>query len=218
MADKGDNVTLWIGGTSSLARTFFVNYKDVVTIALQKRHTCHPLPCRKWIFTGLERTPPRWITSLSNDISIQYLSLDLTTLASGDESLVKIIPSISSMIVAIRPLLFDMYIYTDKVDRMIHGLKILIDNIVPQMRQLKFILNISSVAAADHLRTQSYATETDSIPPLATCSAPYDRFKRRSEDIITQFCQDNKKNSNQNVLTCIHLRIGAIFSDDRQCI
>ncbi|KAG7352571.1 hypothetical protein IV203_008619 [Nitzschia inconspicua] len=213
MTSEKEDATLWIGGTSSLARTFFVNYDHVV-----KNPPGDWQPNRrKWILTGLERDPPQWITALPKIIPVQYISLNLTgmTTAEVNNFLVQLndndFSNISSIVFSIRPFLFDKYIYTDVGDRMVKGLKLLMQHLVVNLPRLHFILHISSVAAADHLRTQAFAKETDLDPPLTDYTAPYDRCKRQSEDIISSVCHENN-------LSCIHLRLSAIFSDDRGCI
>jgi hypothetical protein len=101
---------------------------------------------------------------------------------------------------------------------------------------LPFVLHLSSVAAVDHLTTQHFVIEeegdenenhtaTGSLPPLSTYRAPYDRFKRESEDMIARICrQAAKKESTAQSLSArtkksyCHLRISALFSDDERCI
>jgi len=46
------------------------------------------------------------------------------------------------------------------------------------------------------------------MPPLETYRGPYDVFKRRSEEIIERACTNH-------ALTCTHLRMGAMFSNDQ---
>jgi hypothetical protein len=223
MFNTKEDVILWIGGTSSLARTFFVNYQDVVAGNNNNRNADRQPTKRKWILTGLERDPRRWMTSLPNTISIQYVSLNLTglTVDQANNFLAEIDDhdksNISSVIVAIRPLLFDKYIYTDTADRMVEGLEVLLKQLALSLSQLHVILHISSVAAANHLRTQSFAKENDPQLPLDEYTAPYDRCKRQCEDVITNICQ-NCTNKNNPKLSSIHLRLSAIFSDDRGCI
>jgi hypothetical protein len=197
--------TLWIGGTSSLARTFFVNYDHVVTSDGKRQ---------QWVLTGSEPEPPQWISSVTSkrNLNIDYISLDLTTVTiQSIDNILTQHNNITSMVVAIRPLLFDRYIYTDTADNMAAGLQLFLERATQELPSLQFVLHISSVAAADHLRAQSFGKENDLLPPLSEYRAPYDRFKRCSEDVVTNICQ------NANIVRC-HLRLSAIFSDDRSCI
>ncbi|KAL3941316.1 MAG: hypothetical protein SGARI_000644 [Bacillariaceae sp.] len=223
LLDPPKETILWIGGTSSLARTFFANYGDVVHVVERHNETTR-FQERKWILTGLETEAPWWIQHAAhiNDISIDYMSLDLTnlTVKSAQRFLLKDTTSrypVTNMIIGVRPLLFDKYIFTDQTDYMLKGLKIFLEQAVVQLSSLDYILHISSVAAADHLREQCNAEEQDPLPPLSEYHAPYDRFKRGSEDVITKICQgDGDENTKQ--ISCCHLRLSAIFSDDRSCI
>ena len=57
---------------------------------------------------------------------------------------------------------------------------------------------------------QVFVSEKDPLPPLEAYRGPYDVFKRQSEDVINRACAEH-------ALTCTHLRIGAIFSNDQVC-
>jgi hypothetical protein len=222
-----EEVTLWIGGTSSLARTFFVNH-SLLTASPSKRKSQPKI----WILTGLENTAPSWIvdynSASSASCSLEYWSLDLT--AMEEVELVQrfsnpdgILRRTTSVIVGIRPLLFSAYIHTDVGNNMLEGLERLLQVTIHHCRNLRFILHISSVAAADHLRPQHNAKEEEddaSLPPLSEYQAPYDRFKRQSEDLITRLCQSeqNGLSSSSGRLKYCHLRLSAIFSDDVGCI
>jgi hypothetical protein len=216
---------LWIGGTSSLARTFFVNYHSLQQQQQQQKEnqknqqqneTTAASTTTTWILTGLEQHPPKWLTDCQQSISIQYNSLDLTIQQQVRDFIHhdNVIPNgVTKIVISIRPLLFDKYIYnTDTPDKMVDGLALLLNELAsPPTSKLQYILHMSSVAAADHLRTQSDVTEYDVIdPPISEYKAPYDIFKRQCEDVITKVCNDS--------IRCCHLRLSAIFSDDSKCI
>lgn len=158
------------------------------------------------------------MTSLPSTVFILYIPLDLIGLCSNDvtQLLEQNIDqndktSISSIVVAIRPQLFDKYIFSNMADRMVEELEVLLRQLFQRLPLLNFILCISSLAAADHLRTQSFANEKDPDPPLLEYSSPYDRCKRQSEGIIAELCRKRQ-------LSSTHLRLSAIFSGDFGCI
>lgn len=225
-----EEVTLWIGGTSSLARTFFVNHEALfATPAGRKTHR------KNWILTGLEEEAPSWIveycSSSSTSCSLEYWSIDL--LALDETGVVQKFSNlnsngrkISSVVVGIRPLLFSAFIHTETGYKIVQGLERLLQITIHRCTNLRFVLHISSVAAADHLRSQCNATEehdTMSLPPLSEYEAPYDRFKRQSEDVITRLCRGEQtttspSSTSSRRLQYCHLRLSAIFSDDVGCI
>jgi hypothetical protein len=222
-----EETTLWIGGSSSLARTFFVN-QELLFVSPTGRKTHRKI----WILTGLEKEAPRWIAEYrtsthSASCSLEYWSLDLTTLDETDAVDKFSNPNsnenqISSIVVGVRPLLYSAYMNADIGNEMLLGLERLLQVALHHCTNLRFVLHISSVAAANHLRSQCNVTEEDdvtSLPPLSEYDAPYDRFKQQSEDIITRLCsgEQNELSSSRRV-RCTHLRLSAIFSDDVGCI
>ena len=183
--------TLWIGGSSSLTKTYVNKYGgDSLLLA------------------GLESKAPQWV----EEMSIDYMKCDLTTLT--DESSKKIFlenEDLCNIIVGVRPILFAAYTDIRASKKIIEGIKTLLRQ-AAQLKRRFFVLHISSVAAVDHLRTQKFASEKDAAPPLSEYNAPYDIFKRQSEEAISILCSQEP-----NISAC-HLRLSAIFSDDSTCI
>ena len=182
--------TLWVGGSSSLARTY-VNEFGVDDLLL----------------VGAEASAPSWVLRLG----ARYRSLDLTAL--DDVTAARFIKEsgpISTIVVGVRPLLFAATTKTMIPQQMIRGIRILLENAF-ETNDVRFVLHISSVAAVDHLRSQSFINEDSPIPPSASLRAPYDLFKRGCETSISGVCEDAG-------VSFSHLRLSAIFSDDRKCI
>jgi len=193
---KRKGLTLWVGGTSSLARTYVNQFGT-----------------NNLVFTGVESTPPLWAT----EHGIPYYSLDLTVLpkqAKVAEFLFERYPNIETIVVGVRPLLFAAHIHTRYHEFMVTGLQTLLGMACRSLKTLKFVLHASSVAAVDHLQAQVLWNESSShpLPDLSSYKAPYDLFKRRCEEEITEVCQ------HQYNIPCCHLRLSAIFSDEYGCI
>lgn len=195
LSTQRKGVALWLGGTSSLARTYVNQFGP------------HNL-----VFSGLESRPPQWV----QEQSIPFVSLDLTRITDAQvAALVNRFRNIATIVVGVRPLLFAPYTRNTRVhDPMVRGLEIFLNGVCNRLKeQLKFVLHISSVAAANHLQSQEFWSETDTAFPqdVSGYRAPYDRFKRRSEEEITEICEKHQ-------VPCCHLRLSAIFSDEASCI
>jgi hypothetical protein len=93
---------------------------------------------------------------------------------------------------------------------MLEGIHTLLEQAV-LTGNIQYVLHISSVAALNHLRAQKFVKEDDPIPPISEIQASYDLFKRKSEHVIETVCQGAN-------IAYSHLRLSAIFSDDRACI
>jgi hypothetical protein len=190
-SSKGKNgLTLWIGGSSSLARTYINQFGS-----------------EGLLLSGLEEKPPQWVGNKA-----QYLSIDLAKLDK-----IKAQPffhhydNIQTIIVGVRPLLFAAYANAPRVPLlMLEGIHTLLEQAV-LTGNIQYVLHISSVAALDHLRAQKFVKEDDPIPPISEIQASYDLFKRKSEHLIETVCQGAN-------IAYSHLRLSAIFSDDRACI
>jgi hypothetical protein len=191
---NNEKVTLWIGGSSSLAQTYVNQFGgDGLLLA------------------GLEETPPDWASALSMD----YVSCDLTTLTDNKAKQLLLLDNknkdITSIIIGVRPLLFTAYTKSLVPQKMLQGIKTLLHQ-AAALGTIKFVLHISSVAAVDHLRAQIFVSEEDDIPPLSEYTAPYDIFKRNCEDALSHICCEQAR------IPVCHLRLSAIFSDDSACI
>ena len=182
--------TLWIGGSSSLARTY-----------------CNQFGHTDLLLSGVEAIAPKWLIDKAS-----YVFCDLTRLSSREaRELFEQYPTIRTIIVGVRPRLFAPSIKTTKVPAlMLQGLKTLLQEAV-QTGRVQYVLHISSVAAVDHLRAQVFLHENNPVPCLEQLKAPYDIFKRTCEHIVEAVCQHHN-------VAYSHLRLSAIFSDDRACI
>jgi len=192
LPSKRKGFTLWLGGSSSLARTYVNQFGS-----------------KGLVLCGLEPEAPKWIRGQG----ISYVQIDLANLT-DDESLIffeQFSANITSIVVGVRPLLFAPYIDKLHSERMVKGIQKFLCHACAELEDLEFVLHISSVAIADHLRSQHFMSETDPHPPLSECKASYDIFKRRSEEEITGIC-------GQYQIPFCNLRLSAILSDDVSCI
>jgi hypothetical protein len=204
--NNNKGLTLWLGGTSSLCRTYINQFGT-----------------EGLLLCGLESTPPEWVKNA-------YVQCDLTTLTDQQATfLLERYPDISTIVIGVRPLLFAPYTHNTGVsENMLRGIQVLLSHACTRLENLRFVLHISSVAAADHLRSQHFVSEETSSssssssssstnttlpPPLSEYKAPYDRFKRMSEDVITEICEQH-----HDRVQCCHIRLSAIFSDTVSCI
>jgi len=188
---KRKGLTLWLGGTSSLARTYINEFG-----------------AESLILSGSREKPPLWV---SNSIQ-HYVALDLLTVTESDVmGLARRFPDISSIIVGVRPLLFTPFVDPEIHRKMVQGVSLVIDIACRELGGLKFVLHLSSVAATDHLKSQHLWSETQPLTAISEYRFPYDVFKRRCEEEISDLC------SKHDVLCC-HLRLSALFSDDKECI
>jgi hypothetical protein len=79
---------------------------------------------------------------------------------------------------------------------------------------LLHIIHISSIAAIDHVQEQRFRSELSFPDPSSDALYhPYDRFKRRCEEVLDELAALYPQ-----YLRITHLRLGAIFSDDPSCI
>jgi hypothetical protein len=196
MSDKAEGKILWIGGTSSLTRTFV---------------GCDLINPSRLVLVGLESSPPTWMP-----VSCHYVSCDLTTVTDNHARtlLQQYANDITSIIVGVRPLLFAPYTSAsnNNTNSLLHGVQKLLRVLArPSTSKLQLVLHISSVAAMDHLRTQSFVSESEPYPPIDEYQAPYDKFKRLCEEIISEIFDNHSETA-----VC-HLRLSGIFSHGTSC-
>jgi len=212
--DNGGRI-LWIGGTSSLAITYLKRFGS---------------SSKGWILTGHQEDPPDWLLSFSQ---CHYECLDLTTITPSKVQQIfdKYDNNISTIIIGVRPLLFASWIEAEYNEQMLQGLQVVletalamndnhIDNHDNHHPVVRFILHLSSVAVVNHLQSQHFVSETDPIPPVSHLSAPYDIFKRHSEEFIDELVHHHNNNiaDHNHQVFYTHLRLSAIFSDTPACI
>lgn len=194
MSSERKGTTLWLGGTSSLARTYV-----------------NQLGAQNLVFTGRAPTPPQWV----HEHSVPYAPLNFTRITDAQvTSLADEFPNIVTIVVGVRPPLFAAYTGNTRMyDPMVQGLAVFLNGVCTRLKELQFVLHVSSVAVANHLQSQEFWTENTNAFPndLSEYRAPYDRFKRRSEEEITAICERHQ-------IQCCHLRLSAIFSDESSCI
>ena len=207
---------LW---TSGLARTY-CNY------VAEHNHR------NRLLLLGLEASEPRWMAKLKQQLDITFISCDLTKIPTipthqWPQDLLDIIHQdlvVDAIIVGIRPpLLYWSHDWFCKQSQdILSGLDLLLQSIFQKnsptnhKKCIRQVIHVSSVAAVNHLQPQIMQREgqeytASDINNSNILIAPYDRFKRQSEIILERHCQ-------RSSISCTHLRISAIFSDDNFCI
>mmetsp|Transcript_13535 Transcript_13535/g.31461 ORF Transcript_13535/g.31461 Transcript_13535/m.31461 type:complete len:313 (+) Transcript_13535:842-1780(+) len=149
------------------------------------------------VLAGLESEAPAWAGP-----EVEWVSCDLTTRTAGEI----MDPSYKSLVIGVRA---PLTTGDGDHESLLVGISSLLENAV-RCGVLR-VLHISSVAAVNHLKEQVMVREEEKMPPAAEYEASYDRFKRRSEELISHVCEANK-------IPYTHLRLGAIFSDTPSCI
>jgi hypothetical protein len=190
-SSRRKGLALWLGGTSSLARTYINEFGP-----------------DNLVLSGSKKNPPQWV----NDCGLPYVALNLLTVTNSQASAVmRDFPDITSIIVGVRPLLFTAFVNATLHREMAKGVALLVEVACTQLKTLNLVLHLSSVAAVDHLQSQHFWSETQPLMDLSVYRAPYDIFKRTCEEEITEICRKNN-------VPCCHLRLSAIFSDEKECI
>lgn len=179
---------LWIGGSSGLARTYFEELKpprDAFIVAgpdpLLPGH-----PAAFYPFIECNLSSYGSVATLFSRLSVQKLT------------------DIRSVIIGVRSSLMS----TGH-----EGLGVHLEKLVSEAARagVQYILHISSVAVVDHLQAQRLVREDMLLKSLDTYHGDYDRFKRRSEEVIAEVCDGAG-------LRHTHLRLSAIFSNGPGCI
>ena len=204
---------LWIGGSSQLTRSYCSAYG--LADENDELYLC-----------GVEPSCPFPILS----DNAHYIAQDLTRLKSNNplpQNLQDVLNrGITAVIVSIRPVLMtsmsneEAWQYNQK---MLDGLEILLQTAIAtgSVRQL---IHISSVAAANHLQAQVNHSEEDDAKEAALLKdedlAPYDRFKRHSEALVTKVCTAATTSSSEAAsdLLFTNLRISGLLFEDGNCI
>ena len=227
MSNGHKSLTLFIGGSSCLARSFVNLLFD------EEEEWQH----HQFLLSGVEESPPAWLLQKwkSSSMIAGYVQCDLTTVT-GQEQSTKLLKDchskfgegkvITRIILGVRPVLLAPYDQKEYSNAMLRGIQTLLECVSTTRTKafgdgdgasadIKFVLHISSVAAVDHMKEQSFVSEEDEdrdiLPPISDYQASYDIFKRQSEDIVSSICKK------ANIHYC-HLRLSAIFSDDPKCI
>lgn len=212
---------LWLGATSGFTRSFLNAYR-----------------LTNWIFVGYERDPPEWMRPHLDDVDSRntYQCCDFTALQSEDSDAP--VPSFLSwlyqqqhadesslrqIVVTIRPALVStqtIAVAHQYGERLAYGLQVIlqttVDNIVSKSSNVVTITHLSSIAAIGHIQPHCLRSETTENDPASTdLCYPYDRFKRKCEEIIERVAKSYRNFQIQFT----NIRSGAIFSaDDPGCI
>ncbi len=180
---------LWIGGSSGLARTYM-----------------NAFGFEEWILLGHEESPREWMPP-----NAQYYAYNLTV-DKPRVALLEKFDNVKQIIISIRPPLFSKLTNAEMeayCGRLCEGLQDFLTTLLARNQNVQSILHISSVAAANHLQAQHLVgIDNNTVISSSDLQAPYDRFKRKCEEVVASF----------NGLSITNLRLSAVFSDDPWCI
>ena len=201
--------TLWVGGTSALAATFFEEQLDIADAQNDTR--------RSFVLAAPPGQPPErsWRNDLSRSGS-RYVPLDMTCRSSIDAFFAalreqQVASSISTIIFGVRASLIagrerDHLDLTTNISYFLNTASIYFPELVG-------VIHVSSVAVMNHTQSQCLVNENAPFPPLSSYWSPYDVMKRTTEEQITEACKRNN-------LKSVQLRISGIFSNElgHRCI
>jgi hypothetical protein len=188
---------LWIGGSSALARTYF---EEVHT-------TSRDFPR---VIAAAPAPPSNW----QLPSGAEFVALDLFSEDSVRTLWDRLPCKCDALVLGVRLSL--VWAGTEQVKLTTH-LKLLLTGAAKA--GCRVILHISSVAVADHVVAQHNASEDDALPALDAYHSEYDRFKRLSEELVDQTCEEVSATAPPGArVWWSHLRISGIFSNDEACI
>lgn len=212
---------LWIGGTSALARTFFEELYDI-RADLQNRNDSINEPQAKdsFIATGIESSRP---TEKSDgwDLppEVPYVPLDLTeksSVASFWERMRESagVSQIDSVVLSVR---LSLVFSGNRHLRLATYLGDILRSAINM--GCRAVVHVSSIAVADHTKSQVMWSEDDPLPPdFDGYAGQYDAFKRSSEEIVAEVCTDARDLDGNRRATFVNLRVGGLFSHGMGCI
>jgi len=212
---------IWIGGTSGLARTFFN--------AFQNRRDGREWEDgdTPWLIFGHERQAPAWLSEFNG---LAYRKVDFLYPGTWNEVLLEAdCQHVQQIVISIRPPLVSHHTFSQAAVRhnqMIDGFQEFLQAIIKfRRRSLNsdrdddeeksslHIIHVSSIAAIDHVKEQRLRSEASiPDPPSSSLYHPYDRFKRRCEEVLDAIVKEHA------TAKVTHVRLGAFFSDDKNCI
>ena len=181
---------LWVGGTSSLSRTYF-----------EEVHPTHGQPT-----VVAAPALPSW--PLPPDVG--FVELDLTSEASVATLFSRLPHKVDALVLSVRCSL--VWSRPEEHEQLCQHVALLLQ--LAAWHGVTGVLHISSIAVADHVTAQHLVREDDPVPPVASLSSPYDRFKLRCEQLVDSTCAANAS----RVKVWVNLRISGIFSNDPACI
>jgi len=215
---------IWIGGTSGLARTFFNAFQNRPSRDLDDGDDT------PWLIFGHERQAPAWLSEFNG---LTYRKVDFSYPGSWNKVLLEAdCQHVQQIVISIRPPLVSHHTFSQASkmhNQMIDGFQEFIRDIIhyksrssdsdcddDEENSFLKIIHASSIAAIDHVKEQRLRSEA-SIPDPHSSSLyhPYDRFKRRCEEDLDAIV---KEHATDVSLSVTHVRLGAFFSDDKNCI
>jgi nucleoside-diphosphate-sugar epimerase len=156
---------LWVGGTSALTRTF------VEELPLTRKMLLAAPDPPGWKLPMVYNVPEIQMME-ANTKCIGFVPLDLCNQASVDKVLDGQ-TSVDTLIYGARAsLVWEHTKHMQLVTNLERLLNLCID------KGVKKVLNISSIAVANHILEQENDSEKTPLPPLDTYASPYDRSKR----------------------------------------
>ena len=213
---------IWIGGTSGLARTYYNAFQSAKTPGRDQYEPSN----EPWLLLGHQSKAPAWISHFDSLYyrQVDFLNPDLDAWRKVLEC--KSIGDLSQVVISIRPPLVAHHSFNRAAEmhkRMIDGFRMFLEILLDVMKidekekdlpWLKVhIVHASSIAAIDHVQEQRLRSEASlPDPPSSSLFHPYDRFKRRCEEVLDELVPQYKQ------LHVTHVRLGAFFSDDPYCI
>ena len=184
--------TLWVGGTSALARSYF-----------EEVHPAHGAPL---ITVAAPAPPAAW----ELPAGVAFVELDLTSESSIRSLFSRLPHAVDTLVLSVRVSL--VWATPQQHEELVQHLGLLLR--AAAAGGCTSVLHVSSIAVADHVTPQRLVREDDPPPPLAQIRSPYDRFKLRSEQIVDDVCADERG----RIRVWTHLRLSGIFSNDPACI
>ena len=186
--------TLWIGGSSALAATYFEEQLDIATGAQKNGRST---TTRSFVLAAPHPPETSWSDLLSRSGS-RYVPLDMTCRSSIDEFFatlqeMKMASCISTIIFGMRASLIagSERDHLDLTDNIAYFL----DTASVYFPELVGVLHTSSVAVMNHTQPQHMLNEDAPLPPLASYQSPYDVMKRTTEEAIAEACRNNNLKS-----------------------
>jgi nucleoside-diphosphate-sugar epimerase len=215
--------TLWIGGTSALARYSCLAYFVVVVVVLvvlvqvkgekrkpnvaTRRTYIEELPDKRHVILAAPEYPT-WLLPAHTS----FVKLDLLSRASMSTLMARALEvsalKVDTLVFGVRaPLVFGSQ--TRHLD-LFANVRSLIEH--AHAAGVQSVLHVSSVAVMDHLVLQANVNESHPLPHPSHYvgkgggKGSYDFFKRMCEDLISEVCEEKG-------MEYCHMRISGIFSN-----
>ena len=189
--------TLWVGGSSALARTYF--------------EELHPNASMGHVIVAAPRRPDVIADGWCLPADVSFVELDLLCHESV-RTLISRLPSpgrVDALVLSVRLSL--VWSRAEDHERLAEHVGDLVR--VAASCGCKTVMHVSSIAVADHVTPQHLISESEPTPPADALPSAYDRFKARSEAAVDGACAGAS-----GVRAWTHLRISGIFSNDPRCI